>query len=319
VNQTSDMRTRLSIRRRYRRVWLGPLPIVLGALGAIVLLGAWRLAADPNRHTQQKFDPQPRHFVDVEGAIAPLYLVGDGGADSLLILGDSRADCAISLTVLARHGIEHAGLLWNGFAQLNYQLRAARSMAPRRLLICLSPSALYVAPMKRMALLLEKERAVRLTKRIDERLSEQLDVFRLRMVRTLGPRDWAIGAVDSEPEPERLAGLYSKLMDHKLDAIRQEQFEELRRNLREMRDAGRRILCVRLPASSLVEGIEDEGFPPEQFREMCTELGFPYLDLSGRDPQTSDGVHLLGEDADAMTVVLADWLRAQPEMQGDLR
>ncbi len=288
-----------------------------GALGAIALLGAWRLAFDPDRHTHEKYDPQPRHFVDVEGAIAPLYLVGDGSADALLILGDSRAITDISLTVMARHGIEPAGVLWNGFAQLNYQLRAARSMPQRRLLLCLSPSGVYVAPMKRMAQLLESERAVPLTKRIDARLGAMLDVLRVRMVRTLQPRDWTIGAGEHRTESERLVGLYRKLMDPEFRPIRQEQFEELRRNLRELRDTGRRILCVRLPASSMVEAVEDEGFPPAQFREMCTELGFPYLELSGLDLPTDDGTHLLGEDANAISAVLADWLRAQPEMQDD--
>lgn len=312
------MRERLSKRRKYRRMWLGPLPILAGALGSIALLCGWRLALDPNRHVYEKYDPQPRHFVDVEGAIAPLFLVGDGSADSLLILGDSRSVNDISLTILARRGIE-AGILWNGFAQLNYQLRAARSLPPRRLLVCLSPTGLYVAPMKRMAMILEKERAVPLRRRIDTRLSMMIDVFRQRLVRTLEPRDWTIGAPETHLEPERLAGLYSKLMGDEFHDIRQEQFEELRQNLHEMRDAGWRILCVRLPASSIVEGIEDKGFPPEQFREMCAELGFPLLDLSGRNYQTSDGTHLLGEDAEAMTLVLADWLRARPEMQGDTR
>jgi hypothetical protein len=315
VNDTTHKRSRLSNRRTYRRIWLGPLPIVFAALGAIVLLGAWRLAADPDRHEQQKYDPQPRHFVDVEGAIAPLYVVGDASADALLILGDSRARTDISLTILARRGVDPVGLLWNGFAQLNYQLRAARSMPPRRLLVCLTPSGLYVAPMKRMAMLLEKERAVPLTQRIDERLSTALDVFRQRRVRTLEPLNWTIDYVEPKPEPERLAGLYRKLMDEKFHAPRQEQFEELRRNLREMRDSGFRILCVRLPASTMVEEAEDKGFPPEQFRDMCADLGFPYLDLSGRDPPTADGTHLLGEDAEAMSVELADWLRAQPELQ----
>jgi hypothetical protein len=158
---------------------------------------------------------------------------------------------------------------------------------------------------------------VPLTKRIDARLGDKLDVFRRRMVRTLEPHDWTIGAVESQPEPERLAGLYRELMGEEFRAVRQEQFEELRRNLREMRDSGRRIMCVRLPASSMVEAAEDGGFPPENFRRMCAELGFPYLDLSGRYLATADGTHLLGDDAEAISVVLADWLRAQPAMQDD--
>lgn len=315
------MRFCLSNRRTYRRRWLGPLPIVAGALGAIVLLGAWRLAFDRDRHTlHEKYDPQTMRFVDVEGAVAPLYLVGDGSADALLILGDSRASSDISLTVLARHGIEPAGILWNGFAQLDHLLRAARSMPQRRLLVCLSPSGVYVAPMNRMARILADERAVPLTKRLDARLGDRLDVFRRRMVRTLEPGDWPIGAVEQpRMEPERLLGLYSGLMGEEFRAIRQERFEELRRDLRELRDTGRRILCVRLPASSTVEAVEDHGFPPEQFRGMCTELGFPFLDLTGRNHRTADGTHLLAADAEAMSAVLADWLQARPEMQGDAR
>lgn len=314
------MRSPASNRATYRRRWLGPLPIVAGTFGALLLLGAWRLAFDPDRHVlHEKHDPQTLRFVDVEGAVAPLYLVGGGDDDALLILGDSRASTDISLTVLARAGIEPAGILWNGFAQLDHLLRAARSMPQRRLLVCLSPSGVYVAPMNRMARILADERAVRLTKRIDARLSDVLDVFRRRMVRTLEPGDWPIGAVERGPEPERLSGLYRELMGEKFRAARQERFGELRRDLRDLRDTGRRILCVRLPASSTIEAVEDAGFPPEQFADLCTELGFPFLDLTGRNYRTADGTHLLGADAEAMSAVLGDWLRTRPEMQGDER
>lgn len=293
---------------------------MLGAACSLLLLVAWRLAVDPNPHSRiEKYDPQRQRFIDVETVIAPFTMFGPDSDDALLVLGDSRASNDISLRVLAECGFDRVCVLSGGLAQLDALLLAARELPQRRLLVCLDPTGVYAPPMKRMALLLENERKKRFTQRVDEQLDDALGVFRRRTLRVVEPNRWT-SRREAEPlQPERLLGLYLGLMGEEYRATRQEHFEALERDLRELRDSGRRIMCVRLPAEAELEVIENAGFPPEQFSRLCEELGFPYLDLTGRGYSTSDSTHLIGTDADAMTVVLADWLRALPLMRDETR
>jgi hypothetical protein len=297
-------------RRRFER---GPLPIVIGAVSAALLLAAWHFAVDPDRRSpNEKFDPVPHRFIDVEGATSALDLAGDESADALLIAGDSRTVSDISLRSLARAGIEPTCFLWTGFAQLDQLLRAARTLPQRRMLVCLDPTSVYAPPTKRAAAVLAREREKRITARIDERIDDAVDVWRQRNFRTLKPSD-LYPDVEKPGDPNRLVGMYAGLLGEEFRAQREEKFDELRRDMRAMRDAGWRIVCVRLPAAPQIETVEEEGFPGARFKSLCDELGFPFLDMSGGDYDTEDGTHAVPREVERVTAQLAVWLRAQLE------
>lgn len=308
--------TRRTRARSGRSIWRGPLPIAAGIVAAAVLLAGWRLAMGsekPSRGT--KVDPAPKRFVDVEGAVAPLYLYGRATADGLLVAGDSRIGSDISIRVLERRGVGTVGTLWNGLAQIEHVLAGARTLPTRRLVVCLTPASVYSTPLKHMADILAKERATRIPQRIDERLDDELDVLRQRMFWTLEPNPWGGGEAGVRIQPQRHEGIYRALLAESSRAERRRHFDVVHATLRDMIGAGWRIACVRLPATARMEAIEDEGFPPELIRNMCADLGVPYLDMTGGEYDTFDGSHLLGADAERASNLIADWLLTLPRMQ----
>lgn len=314
----SNPRTPTERTRHARNAWRGPLPIVL-AIGAwSILLASWRLAMGAERPSLGiKNDPAPKRFVDVEGAVAPLYLYGRASADSLLVAGDSRIGSDISIRVLERRGLGPVGTIWNGLAQLEHLLAGVRTLPPRRLVLCLTPASVYSPPLKHMADILAKERAVRLPQQIDTRLNDDLDVLRQRTFWTLESNPWGGGEAGVRIEPHRHEGIYAALLGESSRPERRKHLDVIHATLREMIDAGWRIACVRLPVMPGIEAIEDEAFPPELFRDMCADIGAPYLDMSGSGGKynTFDGSHLLGADAERASAVIGDWLLTLPSMQ----
>lgn len=301
--------------RSRRSAWHGPWPIAVGAIATVVLLAGWRLALGSEKPSRGvKVDPAPKRFIDVEGAVAPLYLHGRAPADGLLVAGDSRIGSDISIRVLERRGVGPVGTLWNGLAQIEHVLAGARTLAPRRLVVCLTPASVYSRALPHMAVILENERAMRLTQRIDERLDDDLDVWRQRTFWTLEPNPWGGGEAGVRIEPQRHEGIYRAIVSEPTRATRREHLDVVHATLRDMIGAGWRVACVRLPATARIEAIEDEGFPPELIRNMCTDLGVPYLDMTGGEYNTFDGSHLLGADAERASHLIADWLLTLPHM-----
>lgn len=302
-------------RRRRQSVWFGPLPIVVGFAMASVLLVGWRVVVDPDPPSKQiKIDPLPTRFIDVAGAVAPLYLYGRATEDGLLFAGDSRIGSDISVRTLERRGLGTAGLLWNGFAQFDHVLQGVRMLPPRRLVISVTPTSVYLPPTKRMADLLAKERARRITQRIDERLDDEVDVWRRKTFRTWEPNPWGGGEAGVVLEPRRHEGIYIGLLGLKTREKRRERVAELQASLASIVRDGWRVACVRLPVSEGMRKLEDDAFPPEQFTQVCAELGIPYLDMKDASYQTSDASHLLGADAERCTERIADWLLTLPGM-----
>lgn len=296
-------------RRRARRGWLGPLPIVAAVIAWILSLVAWRAFADPEApSTFVKFDPNVERFADFEWSRTPLFTYGDLDPDGILIVGESRVPAAVSLRILRRHGVEPVGVLWAALAQTRDVVRGARELPPRKLLVCLSPVGLYSAEMPRMVQSLAIERERTFMQRVDQRLDDELDVLRQKLLRTTELSTWLRGPSATHREPRRQEGMYAGLVGESTRAKRDERLVELTAALGEMRDAGWQIACVRLPAERGVEQIEDQGFAPERFRDMCAGLGVPYLDMTGGDYATSDGSHLLGFEADRASAVIAAWL-----------
>lgn len=304
-------------RRRRESVWFGPLPIALGFAISVVLLIGWRFVATPDRPSKQiKIDPLPTRFIDVEGAVAPLYLYGRATEDGLLFAGDSRIGSDISVRVLERRGLGTVGLLWNGFAQFDHVLNGARMLPPRRLVMSVTPTSVYLPAAKRMADLLAKERARRITQRIDERLDDEVDVWRRRTFFTWEPNPWGGGEAGVVLEPRRHEGTYIGLLGLKTRDKRRERVSVMQADLASMIKDGWRVACVRFPVSEGMRKLEDDAFPPEQFTQVCAELGIPYLDMKESDYQTSDASHLLGADAERCTERIADWLLTLPGMSG---
>jgi hypothetical protein len=304
-------------RRRRESVWFGPLPIALGFAISIVLLIGWRFVANPNRPSKQiKIDPLPTRFIDVAGAVAPLYLYGRATEDGLLFAGDSRIGSDISVRVLERRGLGTVGLLWNGFAQFDHVLDGARMLPPRRLVMSVTPTSVYLPPAKRMADLLAKERARRITQRIDERLDDEVDVWRRKTFFTWEPNPWGGGEAGVVLEPRRHEGTYIGLLGLKTRDKRRERVSVMQADLASMIKDGWRVACVRFPVSEGMRKLEDDAFPSEQFTQVCAELGIPYLDMKDTDYQTSDASHLLGADAERCTERIADWLLTLPGMSG---
>jgi hypothetical protein len=281
-----------------------------GARPVVVTAAAWlrQVVQVDGPSGTVKFDPAPRRLVDVPGADAPLYLDGPDRADALLVVGDSRASSNLSLRVLSRETGLPAAVLWNGFAQFDLLLRGVRQLAPRRLLVSLTPVALYAPPMRRMRTLLERERAKTPMQRIDERLDDDLDAWRGALLRPVDLSLYRTWTALEGIEPERQVGMYADLLAVDQDA-RAARWEELRAGLAALQADGWSVACVRLPTQPALECIEDERYDPARWRVLCADLGAPLLDLSGGDWRTSDGSHLLGKDAEEVTLRVAAWLR----------
>lgn len=307
------MSTGLPSRRPSAKAWYGPFPILAGLSGWILLLGGWRVAAAPRLSVSTaKDDPTIESFVDLEAADSALYLRGSESSDGLLVVGDSRANADISVRVLEREGIEPAGVLTGALAQLDDLLKAARTLAPRRLLVCLSPASVYARPAQNQDFLLEQERAKSWMERVDERLDGELDVLRRRIVRPTSPAFWDDHRQGNRIDPDAQTLIYRRVLGQPTRAARNERLAWLLRELGALQRDGWSIACLRLPISPSMLELEERAFPAALFQELCERLELPYLDLAGEAYDTQDGSHLLGREADRLTVVVARWLHELP-------
>lgn len=294
------------------RFWLGPLPIPSALLAWGLLIVGWRTFVMPRLPVPNlKVDPAVMRPVDAEGARSVPHLRGSASPDALLVLGDSRAFEDISLRVLARHGIEPAGLLTNALAQLDDLLLVARTLEPRRLLVCLSPASIYAKPPPHQAGIDEAERSKRWMQRVDERLDNELDVLRQRLVQPLQPAHWGHRPADV-PNPDAQTAIYRGLLAPRTHALREAGFAKLGAELRALQLEGWRIACLRLPVSPSLQVIEEREFPAVRFERLCATLEIPYLDLLGEPYDTRDGSHVLGRETDRLSAVIATWLNGLP-------
>jgi hypothetical protein len=317
------MDQRLSATRAFRGP-RGLLPIAGSLLAGAALVAAWLAAFPVDRPSGLvKFDPAPRRWLtELPSAVqagqpatnskALVQFDGRDRSDGLLVVGDSRASAAISLRLLERELHRPCSMIWYGFAQYDLLLEGVRTLEPRTLLVCLTPAALHVNYMKRMELLLERERDKTWMRRLDDTLDDELDALRKQWLRPLDPTLYKSWTKLDAVEPERQVGVYVDMLakDH---AARLESLRRLEDGLRALQAEGRRIVCVRLPVLAKLEQVEDMNFEPRLWSEMCARLGAPYLDsFGGQDAYaTSDGSHLVGADAERYTLVLAAWLQEQ--------
>lgn len=297
--------------------------LAAGAIGA-ALLAIWLVALPVERPSGLvKFDPQPRRWLtELPSAALPgkpesntkalVQFDGADSADSLLVVGDSRASAAISLRLLGRELDRPTSMIWYGFAQYDLLLEGVGTLEPRDLLVCLTPAALHADYMKRMEFLLQRERDKTWMRRLDETLDDDLDALRKRLLRPFDPTLYKSWTRLEAVEPERQVGVYVDMLAEDREA-RLASLRRLEDGLRALQAEGRRVACVRLPVLAKLEQVEDQNFEPRLWREMCERLGAPYLDSFGRQDAfaTSDGSHLVGADAERYTLELAAWLAAQ--------
>lgn len=296
------------------------------AAGAIcgALLAIWLVALPADRPSGlAKFDPAPRRWMDdLPLAIQPgmpksntkalVQFVGRDRADSLLVVGDSRAWAAVSLRLLERELDRPASMVWYGFGQYDLLLEGVRTLESRTLLVCLTPAALHADYMKRMEILLDRERAKTWMRTLDETLDDELDASRKRLLRPLDPTIYKSWTKLEAVEPERQVGMYFEMLADDREA-RLASLARLEQGLRALQEDGWRIACVRLPLLAKLEQVEDEAFDPRLWSGMCERLRVPYLDSFGRQDSfaTTDSSHLVGADAERYTLELATWLASQ--------
>ncbi len=291
-----------------------PLPIVWTLLGTLLCFAVWLLMFPVDRPSGiVKFDPAPRRWLtELPSANALVQVDGNPSADALLVVGDSRASAAISLRWLERDLERPAAVLWYGFGQYDLLFEAVDSLPPRTLLVCLTPAALYTPPLPRMQVLLDRERSKTWMMRLDDQLDGSVDVTRQQWLRPIDPSYYKTWTKLDAIEPERQVGVYIDLLaQHKPERLA--GYQRLRTNLARLQQRGYRIACVRLPVMSKLEMVEDREFDPRLWREMCAELGLPYLDGFGSGDRfgTSDGSHLVGRDGEVFTIELGKWLKEQ--------
>ena len=317
------MDQRLSSTSRFRGA-RGVAPILGASFACAALLAAWLVAFPVDRPSGLvKFDPMPRRWLaELPSAIqagqpatnskALVQFDGRDRAEGLLVVGDSRASAAISLRLLERELHRPCSMIWYGFAQYDLLLEGVRTLKPRTLLVCLTPAALHVNYMKRMEMLLERERGKTWMRRLDDTLDDELDVLRKQLLRPFDPTLYKSWTKLDAVEPERQVGVYVDMLAKDRDA-RLESLRLLEDDLRALQAEGRRIVCVRLPVLAKLEEVEDQNFDPRAWSEMCARLGAPYLDSFGSHDAfaTSDGSHLVGSDGERYTLQLAAWLEAQ--------
>ena len=291
--------------------WRTAQPILWSVLGTLVCLAVWLVLFPVDRPSGVvKFDPAPRRWLtELPEANALVQVDGTPSADAVLVVGDSRASAAISLRWLERDLERPAAVVWYGFGQYDLLFQAVETLPPRTLLVCLTPAALYTPPLPRMQVLLDRERSKTWMMRLDDQLDGAVDVTRQQWLRPIDPSYYKSWTQLDAIEPERQVGVYIDLLaQHKSERLA--GYQRLRANLARLQERGYRIACVRLPVMSKLEGVEDREFDPRLWREMCGELGVPYLDSFGTGDRykTSDGSHLVGGDAELYTSELVKWL-----------
>lgn len=296
------------------RSWRGVAPILAVVAASSLALVVWHAVSDVDRPSALvKFDPAPRRWITgLPSSNALVQFDGEDRADSLLVVGDSRASAAVSMRMLEKETGRPAALLWYGFGQYDLLFEAQRTLSARTLVVCLTPAAVYTPALKRMQVLLEREEAKTWMTRLDDRLDGDLDAWRQELLRPVDPSLYKSWTKLDAVEPERQVGVYVGLLaEHKAERLA--GLERLRANIARALADGCRVVCVRLPVMSKLETVEDREFDPQLWRDLCQGLGVPYLDSFGSNDRyaTSDGSHLVGADAELYTVELAAWLRAQ--------
>ncbi len=79
--------------------------------------------------------------------------------------------------------------------------------------------------------------------------------------------------------------------------------------IRDLVEDGFAIVCLRMPVAAELRAIEESVFSQQQYADLASDAGVPFLDYSRAGFRTRDGSHLLAEDARRFSRMLAADLR----------
>lgn len=145
------------------------------------------------------------------------------------------------------------------------------------------------------------------TSRFDHRLRNRADLLRMRLVNPVVPQRWHqewVRAVD----PQGSNRVYNKHLHPKYTKRRRAERARVIELCSALVVDGRSVALVRLPIAAELRALEDEKVPRAFMNEIPSASGLPFLDFDQPRP-TSDGSHLMVEDAIEVTEELGVWLR----------
>ena len=287
---------------RVSRTW-GPL--LLGALVTALLLVVWsqvvapQFPADPTRH---HFRPIRTFWIGDQRR--PLFSFEDPETAELLVIGDSRSQRAVVAATLEAHGLGETAVLARGGARLVDLLEAAREFPARRLVVALSPYAVFEREVWDERGTQPARGPLTPQARVDRWLNERTGEVRHELVRTVDPALWR-----RQWLPERTDVLapegYKMLMHVEDREANRAGLEHVISLIVQLESEGWDILCVRIPITPELLAVEDRGLPGEWIAEACERAGLRYLDLVAVPHVTDDGSHMTGPSADVFSELLA--------------
>ncbi len=237
----------------------------------------------------------------------------------LLVVGDSRISHGIVERVFEEAGLGTTILLWGQGAQLIDELQLVRTFGPRRLLVHLDPTAVYVevAPwaLDVWAHRNDPQAETLTPSLIDTTLDDWLRGLRDEHLATLNTRAWHSNWF-YELDPTAHDSILRKRLRRETREERFAQLEPLEQELAGLIRDGWQITCFRLPVSPSLQEIENAAFPGQRFEKLCRSLGVAYLDHHGDPYETTDGSHLSLRSAREISATLARELRRVAAREG---
>ena len=244
------------------------------------------------------------------GQHGEMFRYGKPGEDTLWIAGDSRVQRGIVLEEFREEGLGPVVALTRPAGRTLDLLRLVDENLPARAVICLSPLGLFNGLDRPLEELPEKER---FTRRFDQWSGDWADMFRRRLAEPMIPPAWRFGWFGGFAQDKYFWAFRNELREETREE-RLGKLHEVEQFLVALKNKGWRIQCVRIPTYGPMRAIEDEGFDPQLFVDMCARAGIPYRDYGVVENATSDGSHLGVAGAREFSQQLAKDLKERPEM-----
>ena len=284
--------------------WKGTLRsalVVVGLYGAGVF--AWNALFVPHFSGLRLGEPalvKPAELWRI-GQHGEFFRYGTPGDDTLIIAGDSRVQRGIVLEEFREEGLGPVVALTRPAGRALDLLRLVDENLPARAVICLSPLGLYNELDRPLA---EFPKKGRFTRRFDKWSGDRADMLRRRIAEPMLPPAWRYGWYGGFDQDKYFEAFRTSFREE-TRAARLGKLQEAEQFLIALKNKGWRIECVRIPTYGPMRAIEDEGFDPQLFVEMCARVGVPYKDYGTVENATSDGSHLGVAGARAFSEELA--------------
>jgi len=146
------------------------------------------------------------------------------------------------------------------------------------------------------------------TANFDAYWNNEISNLREEGIRTISTLTWR-GSWFINQSPETSNRSYRDVLGGVDESERRKNLDRVMAALIAAREAGREIVCIRVPISPALRTIEDREMPPELFTQACEQASIPFFDLTREDFSTKDGSHLNRPAAHEFSHRLADWLK----------